>query len=206
METSARLRYLRQRDAAGNVPDANELVREADGTSFSPRGYLPPTNRGGPRLRRGSSADAGARRRYRIPEHLKVQPTDSEQERLRKRRRVKALKQKMKQAEQDAARDQSKNSWLAFQNKGAKRKAQRPSGIVCLMRTPLVVQRRKNHPTRPSRVWARPQVHGSLKNMRKESIFAAPTTVDGKVGVTGSGHDMTEFGEKKKYKISPPLP
>mmetsp|Transcript_2281 Transcript_2281/g.6484 ORF Transcript_2281/g.6484 Transcript_2281/m.6484 type:complete len:320 (+) Transcript_2281:921-1880(+) len=134
------LEYLRQRDAAGNVPDANELVREADGT-------------------------------YRIPEHLKVQPTDSEQERLRKRRRVKALKQKMKQAEQDAARDQSKNSWLAFQNKGAKRK-----------------------------------VHGSLKNMRKESIFAAPTTVDGKVGVTGSGHDMTEFGEKKKYKISPPLP
>ena len=26
-----------------------------------------------------------------------------------------------------------------------------------------------------------------MKGVRKESIFAAPTTVDGKVGVTGSG-------------------
>ena len=49
-------------------------------------------------------------------------PSDSEQDRLRKRRRVKALKQKLKQSEQDAARDQSKNSWQAFQQKGAKRR------------------------------------------------------------------------------------
>jgi len=68
---------------------------------------------------------------------------------------------------QDAARDGKQNSWLAFQNKGAKRKVQ-----------------------------------GSLKGVRKQSIFAAPTTVDGKVGVTGSGSQMTEFGERKKFKFA----
>ena len=104
-------------------------------------------------------------------DHLRLQHTDSEQERLRKRRKVKALKQKIKQKEQDEARDSQKNSWLAFQNKGAKRK-----------------------------------VVGSMKASRKESIFASPDTVDGKVGVTGSGKDMTEFGERKKYKLAPPLP
>ena len=134
------LEYLRLRDADGGRADANELVREADGT-------------------------------YRIPDHLRLQHTDSEQERLRKRRKVKALKQKIKQKEQDEARDSQKNSWLAFQNKGAKRK-----------------------------------VVGSMKASRKESIFASPDTVDGKVGVTGSGKDMTEFGERKKYKLAPPLP
>jgi len=108
---------------------------------------------------------------YHIPDHLRVLHTDSEQERLRKRRKVKALKQKVKQREQDEARDGAKNSWLAFQNKGAKRK-----------------------------------VIGSMKNVRKESIFASPATVDGRVGVVGSGKEMTDFGERKKYKIAPPLP
>ena len=50
------------------------------------------------------------------------------------------------------------------------------------------------------------KVHGSMKGARKESIFASPTSVEGKVGVTGSGRDMTGFGDKKKYKIAPDLP
>ncbi|KAH8051776.1 hypothetical protein JL722_10610 [Aureococcus anophagefferens] len=108
---------------------------------------------------------------WRIPDHLRVSHTDSEQERLRKRRKVKALKQKDKQREKDEVRDGQKNSWLAFQSKGAKRK-----------------------------------VAGSMKGARKGSIFASPDTVDGRVGVTGSGAEMTEFGERKKYKIAPPLP
>ena len=131
------LEYLRVRSQTGQLPDANE----------------------------GLVREADGT--YRIPEHLKVLPSDSEQDRLRKRRRVKALKQKLKQSEQDAARDQSKNSWQAFQQKGAKRR-----------------------------------VAGSMKGVRKESIFAAPTTVDGKVGVTGSGRDMTEFGGRKKFKVA----
>ena len=131
------LEYLRVRSQTGQLPDANE----------------------------GLVREADGT--YRIPEHLKVLPSDSEQDRLRKRRRVKALKQKLKQSEQDAARDQSKNSWQAFQQKGAKRR-----------------------------------VAGSMKGVRKESIFAAPTTVDGRVGVTGSGRDMTEFGGRKKFKVA----
>mmetsp|Transcript_4981 Transcript_4981/g.14751 ORF Transcript_4981/g.14751 Transcript_4981/m.14751 type:complete len:282 (+) Transcript_4981:237-1082(+) len=74
------LEYLRMKSPDG-PDDANELVREADGT-------------------------------YRIPEHLKVLHTDSEQERLRKRRRVKALKQKVKQREREAA-------WRRFLRRGA---------------------------------------------------------------------------------------
>ena len=42
---------------------------------------------------------------------------------------------------------------------------------------------------------------GSLLNLRKESIFASPATIDGKVGVTGSGAGMTGFEDRKKYKI-----
>ena len=41
-----------------------------------------------------------------------------------------------------------------------------------------------------------------MKGVRKESIFAAPTTVDGRVGVTGSGRDMTEFWGRKKFKVA----
>jgi survival-of-motor-neuron-related-splicing factor 30 len=131
------LEYLRVRSTTGVLPDANE----------------------------GLVREADGT--YRIPEHLKVLPSDSEQDRLRKRRRVKGLKQKLKQREADESRDSSKNSWQAFQSKGAKRR-----------------------------------VAGSMKGVRKASIFAAPTTVDGRVGVTGSGQDMTEFGGRKKFKVA----
>jgi hypothetical protein len=39
-------------------------------------------------------------------------------------------------------------------------------------------------------------------NLRKTSIFASPDTIDGKVGVTGSGAGMTDFRERKKYKLN----
>lgn len=106
---------------------------------------------------------------YRIPDNLRVLPTDSEAERQRKRRRVKALKQQVREREQDEERDSKKNTWLAFQNRGAKRK-----------------------------------VVGSMKSVRKESIFTSPDSVDGKVGVTGSGKGITEYGERKKFKFREP--
>ncbi|KAJ1460267.1 hypothetical protein M885DRAFT_510087 [Pelagophyceae sp. CCMP2097] len=106
---------------------------------------------------------------YRIPEHLRLQSTDTDADKLRKRRKVKALKQKVKTKEQDEARDSSRNSWQSFNTKGAKRK-----------------------------------VPGTMKAMpgRKESIFASPTSVDGKVGVTGSGSGVTEFGVRQKFKLN----
>jgi survival-of-motor-neuron-related-splicing factor 30 len=35
----------------------------------------------------------------------------------------------------------------------------------------------------------------------KKSMFATPDTVDGKVGVTNSGHGITESGDRKKFRI-----
>jgi len=43
---------------------------------------------------------------------------------------------------------------------------------------------------------------GSLQNMRKISIFRSPDTIDGKVGVTGSGKGMTDFHDRKKYRLN----
>jgi hypothetical protein len=34
------------------------------------------------------------------------------------------------------------------------------------------------------------------------SIFESPATVDGKVGVVGSGGSITEFEVRKKYKFN----
>ena len=38
--------------------------------------------------------------------------------------------------------------------------------------------------------------------LKRGSMFAAPTSVDGRVGVVGSGGGMTEFTERKKYQRS----
>lgn len=43
---------------------------------------------------------------------------------------------------------------------------------------------------------------GTLVGLRKESIFRSPDTVDGKVGVTGSGKGMTDFSNRKKYRLN----
>jgi len=46
--------------------------------------------------------------------------------------------------------------------------------------------------------------HGILN---RKSIFASPDTVEGKVGVTGSGKGMTQFAERKQFfnlKAAPP--
>merc|ERR1712113_529508 len=40
---------------------------------------------------------------------------------------------------------------------------------------------------------------GFLSGKPKESIFKVPETLEGKVGVTGSGRGMTEFAEPRKF-------
>ena len=42
---------------------------------------------------------------------------------------------------------------------------------------------------------------GVIKGKAKKSIFASPDSVDGKVGVTGSGKEMTKYRETKKHKF-----
>lgn len=99
----------------------------------------------------------------KIPDHLKILPNDSEAERMRKKKKVKALKKawKIGQIEKDSNEKQSK--WSDFTDKAAKQK----KGYFSF-----------------------------AKN--KESIFRSPDTVEGKVGVTGSGKGMTNFSNKQK--------
>merc|ERR1712232_674343 len=40
---------------------------------------------------------------------------------------------------------------------------------------------------------------GFLSGKPKESIFKVPETLEGKVGVTGSGKEMTKFAEPRKF-------
>ena len=40
-----------------------------------------------------------------------------------------------------------------------------------------------------------------MAGLKHGSIFASPDTVDGRVGVVGSGQTMTDFQQRKKYKL-----
>jgi hypothetical protein len=93
-----------------------------------------------------------------IPEHLKILPTDSETERLNKKKKLKNLKFQQRNQKQEIERSVKQSEWLSFQNTiGSRRKV------------------------------------GFLSTTKKESIFKSPDTVEGKVGVTGSGKGMTSF-------------
>lgn len=39
--------------------------------------------------------------------------------------------------------------------------------------------------------------------IKKQSMFASPEGVQGRVGVTGSGQGMTDYGQRKKHKFVP---
>lgn len=41
---------------------------------------------------------------------------------------------------------------------------------------------------------------GASRGIARKSIFTTPDTLDGRVGVTGSGAGMTDFGSRKKHK------
>jgi len=104
-----------------------------------------------------------------IPEHLKIVPTDTEAENLKKKKRVKAIKNHNRMNAFDVERKTKQQGWQGFQKKIGKK---RVSGSMA----------------------------GKFKN--KQSIFASPNDVDGKVGVVGSGKGMTDFEQRKKYKLN----
>ena len=43
---------------------------------------------------------------------------------------------------------------------------------------------------------------GFMSNMKKASIFKTPDTLDGKVGVIGSGKGVTEFQDRKRARFA----
>jgi survival-of-motor-neuron-related-splicing factor 30 len=107
-----------------------------------------------------------------IPKYLKILPTDSEEVRQSKKRRIKAIKSQMRAKQLEEERTKQKTAWQEFNLKGSKLKTSSVPG-------------------------------------RKESIFKSPDSVQGKVGVTGSGKGLTpspSFNatvvERKKPKLS----
>lgn len=101
-----------------------------------------------------------------IPDSLKILPTDSEEEKKRKAKKLKAIKQHNKLVQKELDGQQKKSQWQSFQTKAAKKRAR-----------------------------------GFLTTVSRDSIFTTPDTVDGKVGVTGSGRGMTDFDRRKRYKL-----
>jgi survival of motor neuron-related-splicing factor 30 len=104
-----------------------------------------------------------------IPDHLRLLPTDSEEEKARKRKKVKHLKAQWKQrhagaleAQAEAQQGGGPGSWKDYLNKSKKKS----KGL------------------------------GALK---KGSIFKSPDTVDGRVGVVGSGQGMTDFEKRNTF-------
>ena len=67
-----------------------------------------------------------------IPEHLKLQPGDSDSVRAQKRKKLKALKQKAKGMQVEVASTEKQNSWQSFSKKSSIKGKSRES----MFRTP----------------------------------------------------------------------
>lgn len=110
---------------------------------------------------------------FEVPKWLQILPTDTEDARKAKKKRIKALKLQNKIQVREEETKQKKASWQEFAQSASKKRK-----------------------------------FGSLTGMRKESIFKSPDSLDGKVGVTGSGKGMTqqskvEFKPKKTGSAAP---
>ena len=105
--------------------------------------------------------DVSDMKEFKMPDHLKILPNDSEIQRKKKKKKQKALKQSFKNQQIERASTQKQNQWSDFKNK--------------------TVQQKKG------------------LQVGRESIFRSPETVEGKVGVTGSGKAMTQFNQRSRY-------
>ena len=107
-----------------------------------------------------------------VPEYLRAKPTDTEEQKASKRRRLRAMKANHRQVRSEIDLNKRANSWQSFSKAAAGASA---SGG-------------------PASKKAKTAVAAPLPGVRVgPSIFAAPTG-DGRVGVTNSGRGMTEFG------------
>ncbi|KAI9914976.1 hypothetical protein PsorP6_006976 [Peronosclerospora sorghi] len=105
----------------------------------------------------------------KIPESLHILPSDTEAEKERKRKRLRAIKSLNRHKSIDNERNIKQHDWKAFQYKAKKKGMKRGvSGVL---------------------------------SKRGSSIFASPDTVQGRVGVVGSGQGMTEFPDTRNKKF-----
>ena len=111
---------------------------------------------------------------FEPPTHLIPLESDTAAERSRKRRAIKTLKSKWRERVKESTTTKKQKSWQDFVSmKGKKSK----SG-----------KKRKALP-------------GVAKTMTGGSIFKTEDGVNARVGVIGSGKSMTEFGERKRFKM-----
>lgn len=99
---------------------------------------------------------------FEIPPHLIPLESDTDGERNKKRRAIKALKSKWRERVKEAAGTKKQKSWQDFMGKAKKKRKNAIGG---------------------------------------ESIFRTEDGVNARVGVIGSGKTMTEFGERKRFKM-----
>uniref|UniRef100_M4B2S0 Tudor domain-containing protein n=1 Tax=Hyaloperonospora arabidopsidis (strain Emoy2) TaxID=559515 RepID=M4B2S0_HYAAE len=104
----------------------------------------------------------------KVPENLQILPSDTEAEKERKRKRLRAIKSLNRHKNIDNERNIKQHDWKAFQHKAKKK------GI-------------------------KKGVSGVLSK-RGSSMFASPQTVEGRVGVMGSGQGMTNFPDARNKK------
>jgi len=100
-----------------------------------------------------------------IPKSLKILPTDSEEVRQSKKKRMHVIKSQSRLKKLEEDRQGKKNAWQEFTTKASKTKTAGPA-------------------------------------LKKDSIFKSPDTVDGKVGVTGSGKPLTPSPQFKATEVA----
>ncbi|TDH71539.1 hypothetical protein CCR75_001084 [Bremia lactucae] len=107
----------------------------------------------------------------KIPENLQILPSDTEAEKERKRKRLRAIKSLNRHKNIDNERNLKQHGWKSFQFKAKKKGLkQGVSGVL---------------------------------SKRGSSMFASPDTVQGRVGVVGSGQGMTSFQDTRSKKPKP---
>ncbi len=147
-----------------------------------------------------------------IPENLQILPTDSEQVKALKQKKIKRLKSKHRHAVLEAVGEIKQNSWQKFTQKAA-----RVSGGVTTSAGASAAAgggggggagSGSGAVAKPSgaaeKKLAKSQsMIDSLRVLghKRKSIFATSDAVDGRVGVTGSGRSMTEYKEVGRAKF-----
>ncbi len=128
-----------------------------------------------PPKRPAPEGSASAVKEFVIPDHLRLLPTDSEEEKARKRKKVKHLKMQWKERHAGALEAQ------------AEREAEQSGGGAGSWKSYLNKSKKKSATAK------------GLGALKKGSIFASPDTVDGRVGVVGSGQGMTDFEKRNTF-------
>eukprot|EP00587_Corethron_hystrix_P007868 CAMPEP_0113309876 /NCGR_PEP_ID=MMETSP0010_2-20120614/7740_1 /TAXON_ID=216773 ORGANISM="Corethron hystrix, Strain 308" /NCGR_SAMPLE_ID=MMETSP0010_2 /ASSEMBLY_ACC=CAM_ASM_000155 /LENGTH=266 /DNA_ID=CAMNT_0000165207 /DNA_START=26 /DNA_END=826 /DNA_ORIENTATION=+ /assembly_acc=CAM_ASM_000155 len=132
-----------------------------------------------PSLTKPSSAPAATAAlpdKFLIPEKLLPLESDSDAVKEKKRRKIKTLKSKFNEKKKEEDRAKKQATWKDFiSTGGGKKKKKKGAGGGS---------------------------SSGLKGIAKtESMFRTGTEINAKVGVVGSGRSMTDYGERKRFKM-----